>query len=128
MEETQENLSDLENHLNDVKSDIENIASSEIEKKTSFDEKIKKYEETYFSYINSLVKPIDINFNVLEWRLFTELDEHHYIEAYCGFIVRCVKNNHQIASIVSDDHGRVAFNIAFNSIEEYFNEKKKMGR
>jgi|SaaInlStandDraft_6_1057023.scaffolds.fasta_scaffold00062_39 hypothetical protein len=90
-----------------------------------FKDKIKKYEETYFSYINSLVKPIDINFNVLEWRLFTELDEHHYIEAYCGFIVRCVKNNHQIASIVSDDHGRVAFNIAFNSIEEYFNEKKK---
>ena len=45
MEETQENLSDLENHLNDVKSDIENVASSEIEKKTSFDEKIKKYKE-----------------------------------------------------------------------------------
>ena len=42
MEETQENLSDLENHLNDVKSNIQSIASSETEKQTSFDEKIKK--------------------------------------------------------------------------------------
>ena len=45
MEETQENLSTLNNHLEDVKKNIQKIDSLKTEKKISFDEKVKKYKE-----------------------------------------------------------------------------------
>ena len=45
MEDTQEDLSTLNDHLQDVKDNIQEITSSETEKKISFDEKVKKYKE-----------------------------------------------------------------------------------
>ena len=44
MEDTQEDLSTLNDHLQDVKDNIQEITSSETEKKISFDEKVKKYK------------------------------------------------------------------------------------
>ena len=44
MDETKEDLSTLRNHLEGIKGDIQKIISSEAEKKISFDEKIKKFE------------------------------------------------------------------------------------
>ena len=45
MEETQENLSTLNNHLEDVKKNIQKIDSLKTEKRISFDEKVNKYKE-----------------------------------------------------------------------------------
>ena len=45
MEDTQEDLSTLNDHLQDVKDNIQEITYSETEKKISFDEKVKKYKE-----------------------------------------------------------------------------------
>ena len=44
MDETKEKLETLRNQLEEIKDNIQKIVSSETEKRISFDEKMKKYE------------------------------------------------------------------------------------
>ena len=37
----------------------------------------------------------------------------------------CSQSKHPVASILSDDHGRVAMNVVYDTYEDYLREKKE---
>ena len=84
-----------------------------------------QFDESNIELIDSLVRIPNIGYNAYEWRIFEDFTEVPHFDASCGFVVRCIKDNHQIASIVMDNHGRTAMNIVFENIEDYLNEKKE---
>lgn len=63
--------------------------------------------------------------NLLEWTLITDVNDMETYPASTGLIMNCVSENHEIASLVSDDHGRVAINQIYNSYKEYLKELKE---
>lgn len=76
-------------------------------------------------YLDSLVRPPYFDWDAAEWRFCSKLDEVPSYNAECGFAVRCIENQHQVASIVCDNHGRTAMNIVFNSVEEFLEAEEQ---
>lgn len=74
--------------------------------------------------VDSLVRPPEPGFRPLAWAM---LDGGAMVDvpgkamgAACGFAVRVEDGEpHSVASVVSDNHGRVAMNIVFNSYGAY---------
>ena len=80
-------------------------------------------KETYLDMLDSLVRPLGAKWNILGWALFTEVTEVPCFDAMCGLIVSCEPgSNNPVASILSDNHGRVAVNLLYNSFQEYLKE------
>lgn len=80
---------------------------------------------TYTELLESIVS-IDVEFgSVKEWTMFTDLYEWPLINAQTALLINCsttstIDTNHKIASLLFDDHGRVAIDIIFDSLDEYF--------
>jgi hypothetical protein len=79
----------------------------------------------FIDLLDSIVRLPDTFNNILEWTLITDLTtcEHHHAE--CGFAVNVIDPKHPIASILSDDHGRVAMNVVYDTYEDYLREKEE---
>lgn len=75
----------------------------------------------FIDMLDCIVRPPDNYTNILEWTLLTDMEDCVNHHASCGLAINCVDQNHPVASIVSDDHGRVAMNILYNSYTEYLN-------
>lgn len=82
-----------------------------------------KRNSEYGNDADSLVH-VPSNFNIAEWAYMSDSDEVPNYSASCGFMVRCIKGQHQIASTVSDDHGRGAVDIVFDTVEEFLQAEK----
>ncbi len=76
-------------------------------------------EDAFYDLIDSLVRPSSYDCNLAEWRLFSNFDPVPSYYAECAWAVRCVEGHNEVASVVTDNHGRVAMNIAFTSVEDY---------
>lgn len=77
------------------------------------------WDEDYLELLESLVRPPSYDWNAAEWKLMSSLDNVPSYDACCGFGVRCIPDHYQIASIVLDNHGRMAMNIVFEGIGEF---------
>ena len=79
----------------------------------------------FIDLLDSIVRLPDTYNNILEWTLMSDLNpcEHH--DAECGFAVNLIDPNHQVASILSDDHGRVSMNVVYDTYEDYLREKNE---
>lgn len=82
-------------------------------------------KESFYELIESIVRPPTNHSNLAEWRLFSEFKNNTYIDAECAFAIRCVENNTQVASVLMDDHGRIAMNIIFQSVDEFINAENE---
>lgn len=110
---------------NNIELQVPDIVYKEYEfEENRYDSITESMAHAWFDIIFSLVKMPNIEFNCFEWRILTNLESVPCFDAMCCFAIRCVKNNHQIASIVMDNHGRVAMDIVFENIDEYLKEKK----
>jgi len=78
--------------------------------------------QLFIELLDSLTRLPDTYDNILEWTLITDLTpcEHH--DAECGFAINLI--NHKVASILSDNHGRVAMNVVYDNYEDYLREKE----
>ena len=79
--------------------------------------------QQFIDLIDSIVRVPDTFDNILEWTLITDLTlcEHH--DAECGFAVNVIDPKHPVASVLSDNHGRVAMNVVYETYEDYLREK-----
>ena len=76
--------------------------------------------ESWFRDFDELVSTDDKINNICTWLPFTDIYEIPNFNAATMLVVNCnIKNNGQVASVVFDDHGRMAVNIIFDTFEEY---------
>lgn len=80
--------------------------------------------EAFYELIDCIVRPPSYDWNPKEWAMISTLDDIPSYGAMCGFAVRCIRDKHQIASVVSDNHGRVAVNIVFDNICAFLDAQK----
>ena len=80
-------------------------------------------EEETLNAMDALVRPPSYDFNGAEWRFISDMSEVPCYAAECALAVRCVAGNHQVASVVCDDHGRMAMNIVWETIEAFLHEE-----
>lgn len=75
--------------------------------------------------VYSIVRPAEPNFKPKAWAMLGEFREVPHFNAMCTFAVRVEKGKpHHVASVVEDDHGRIAMNIVFDSIHEHNRAKE----
>ena len=64
--------------------------------------------------------------NPQAWALIVPFSEVPSFDAMCSLAVRCQSGHpHQIASVVSDDHGRYAMNIIYENQLDYLKDLKE---
>jgi hypothetical protein len=82
--------------------------------------------QLFIELLGSLVRLPDTYENILEWTLITDLTpcEHH--DAECGFAINLI--NDKVASILSDNHGRVAMNVVYDNYEDYLREEAEFNQ
>lgn len=76
-------------------------------------------------YLECIVRPPSFDWNPAEWKMISDLDKMPSYSASCGFAVRCIRNCHHVASIVSDNHGRMAMNQVFDNISDFLEAEQK---
>lgn len=82
--------------------------------------------ESWFQDFDELVSIDDKINNICTWLPFTDVYEIPNYSAATMLVVNCdIKNNGQVASVVFDDHGRMAVNIIFDTFEEYQKDVKE---
>lgn len=82
--------------------------------------------ECFIDLLNSAVRLPDSYDNILEWTLITDMQENGiHSDACYGIAMNCVKFPHAIASIIEDNHGRVAMNIIYNDYRMYLKERSE---
>lgn len=89
---------------------------------------LKEYnlkKEEFYELIDSIVRPPTNDANLAEWVLINDFNQVPEFPANCTFAIRCVENNTQVASVVMDDHGRIAMNIIFQSVDEFINAENE---
>lgn len=76
--------------------------------------------------IDSIVRPPMANSNLAEWRMFTPYTDVPSFCALCAWAVRCVNlrpdlptGKYEIASMLCDNHGRIAMNIIGLELTEF---------
>jgi len=75
--------------------------------------------------VESIVRPPEPNFKPKAWALLGDFEKIPHFGAMCAFAVRVEKGKpHHVASVVEDDHGRIAMNIVFDSIHEHNRAKE----
>ena len=79
--------------------------------------------DNYVDVLSCLVRPPTMNANLAEWVLISVFEPVTLCDVSCALAVRCIKGHHQIASLVSDDHGRVAMNIVYNNVQDFLAEE-----
>lgn len=79
----------------------------------------------FIDFLDDIVRLPDTFGNILEWTLISDLDECEHHDAMAGFAVNLIDPKHPVASILSDDHGRVAMNVVYDTYEDYLREKKE---
>lgn len=79
--------------------------------------------QLFIELLDSLVRLPDTYDNILEWTLITDLVPCEHNDAECGFAINLI--NHKVASVLSDNHGRVAMNVVYDSYEDYLREKEE---
>lgn len=85
----------------------------------------EKLQEMYALCLNSIVQFPFPDWNAGEWALIDDFHEVPSFPASCSFAVRCIKGQHQIASVVEDDHGRIAMNVVFDNVSEFLEEERE---
>jgi len=70
----------------------------------------------YIDLLDNLVRPPVYDWDASEWTLISDLEEVPLFDASCCFAVSC---HGKIASVVCDDHGRIAMNIVFDDVETF---------
>lgn len=79
--------------------------------------------QLFIELLDSLVRLPDTYDNILEWTLITDLIRCEHHDAECGFAINII--NHKVASVLSDNHGRVAMNVVYDTYEDYLREKEE---
>lgn len=83
-------------------------------------QRIDEWVELTSSIVN--VTPLN-NFGSLKsWVLFTDYYEIPFYDAMTYLLIECKKDSHRIASVVSDNHGRVSIDVIFDNIDDYITE------
>jgi len=70
----------------------------------------------YICVLCDLVRPPSYDWNAADWTLISDFDEVPSFDARCAF---ALSRDGKVASVVSDDHGRYAMNILFNTPEDF---------
>jgi hypothetical protein len=81
--------------------------------------------QQFIDLLDSIVRVPDSYTNMLEWTLITDLTPgilHTDVE--CGFAVNVIDPKHPVASVLSDNHGRVAMNVVYDTYPDYLREKE----
>lgn len=82
--------------------------------------------QQFIDLLDSIVRVPDTFDNILEWTLITDLTEGEIHEdVMCGFAINVIDPKHRVASILSDNHGRVAMNVVYETYEDYLREKEE---
>jgi hypothetical protein len=76
-------------------------------------------------FIDLLDSLVDTFNNILEWTLITDLTACEHRDSECGFAVNVIDPKHPVASILSDNHGRVSMNVVYDTYEDYLREKEE---
>lgn len=79
----------------------------------------------FIDLLDEIVRLPDTFDNILEWTLISDLDDCEHHDAMAGFAVNLINPKHPVASVLSDDHGRVAMNVVYDTYEDYLREKEE---
>lgn len=81
----------------------------------------------FIELLDSLTRLPDTYDNILEWTLITDLTPCECDSIVkCGFAINLI--NHKVASILSDNHGRVAMNVVYDTYEDYLREEAEFNQ
>lgn len=82
--------------------------------------------QQFIGLIGSIVRVPDTFNNILVWTLITDLTPGIlHTDVVCGFAVNVIDPKHPVASVLSDNHGRVAMNVVYDTYEDYLREKEE---
>jgi hypothetical protein len=83
--------------------------------------------DEYIEMIESLVRPPSYDFNVMEWTLIGDTASVPGLDAHCTFALRCVEveGRNQVASVVFDNHGRVAMNVVYDNVADFLRDESE---
>jgi hypothetical protein len=79
-----------------------------------------KRNQTFIEFIDALVF-LNIKGSILKWTLFTDIDYLGYYPAETALIIKC-EEPYPVASVCIDDHGRTAFNLIYDTFDDYYAE------
>ena len=79
----------------------------------------------FIELLKYLVRLPDTYDNILEWTLITDLIQCANHDALCGFAVNVIDPTHPVASVVSDNHGRIAMNVIYDNYDDYLRENEE---
>ncbi len=88
------------------------------------EDNVKNWIQTFDSLAN-----VNINHkivNLCEWLPISDMYEMTHTDAFTQLLVNCgVEGNGQVASLVSDDHGRVSLDLIYDTLDKYLEDYKK---
>jgi hypothetical protein len=86
-------------------------------------------DDFYVDYLDCIVRPPSFDWDAAEWTILLPRGSEKVdfpltnvpgYGASCGFAIKCVPGDNKIASVVVDDHCRMAMNIVFDNVEDFF--------
>lgn len=84
--------------------------------------------KSFVNMMRSIVRAPDTLENILEWTLISDIIQCEHHDAECGFAVNVIDPKHPVASVLSDDHGRVAMNVVYETYGDYLREKNEYNK